>query len=197
MLVIQFSRIGRHNNVAIPVKSDDFEVIAKKLEKEAKKYLISSDVELIYNSQTKKGNLIAGFQNVGEFEIIQKEIPKKPKMKKYTIQPSQEIGDSGWISPEGKYYACNSYGHIDLADELVKSGLTKKPLQLGLDSDLEGWLHLSDGAFLFNVYEKLSQNQIDFMFSFLQMHQRTYIRVNGIHYDSLAEFLERHNQDIQ
>lgn len=194
MLVIQFSRIGRHNNVAIPVKSDDFEVIAKKLEKEAKKYLISSEVQLIYNSQTKKGNLIAGFQHVGEFEVIQKEIPKKPRIKKYIIQPSQEIGDSGWISPEGKYYKCNSYGHIELAEELAKYGLTKKPLKLGLDSDLEGWLHLSDGAFLFNVYEKLSQNQIDFMFSFLQFQQRNYIRVNGIYYNSLTEFLEKNNQ---
>ena len=92
-------------------------------------------------------------------EIVQKSppMPTPTDIKKH---------DNGWLSPDGKFYACNYSGHEKLAVELGKGGKELEAL---------GWIHISFGgigsiirAIMKNTEKDATQAQINRVFDYCE-----------------------------
>jgi hypothetical protein len=76
--------------------------------------------------------------------------------------------DSAWISPDGTFYGCRHYGHIEKAAEIVQT--------IGIGSTYcdemaltkRGWIKLSDCE-LYCGPAKITQSQADTLFDFARM----------------------------
>ena len=75
--------------------------------------------------------------------------------------------DSGWLSPDGKFYACEYSGHENLAADLGKGGKELEAL---------GWIHISMGglmgppirALMRNTEKEVTQAQINKIFDYCE-----------------------------
>lgn len=62
----------------------------------------------------------------------------------------------GWLSPSGEFYPCNQYGHISLADTLVRKFYLKTySARYSVDEFLlkVNWLKLYDKGIGYNSYD--------------------------------------------
>ncbi|HFB07047.1 MAG TPA: hypothetical protein ENJ92_01240 [Chloroflexi bacterium] len=79
------------------------------------------------------------------------------------LRISRKIDNSdGWLSPEGKFYACGWMEHINLADRLGYSSRRLEKM---------GWIKLSANRF-FAGESKASQAQINLIWDFCQEYDR-------------------------
>ena len=80
-------------------------------------------------------------------------------------------GLTGWLNPDGKFYKCESWEHMDKAEELVKEYGYKKSECLEPEDDLlikNGWVRISlmtvfGHEFGISFIRKLSQEQKNFL----------------------------------
>lgn len=90
---------------------------------------------------------------------------RKPK---FGELDEKRISNSGWISPEGAYYACSFEEHCDLADHLIKTlNLGEIPIDGPFVGEelLEklGWAKISsDGTKLGTAFYRWGRQTMDF-----------------------------------
>jgi hypothetical protein len=193
-MILFFERFGRYKDICLPISSSKTDDVLKLIKKHYRKYLMSTLISVEYDEKTTKGNIYAGFQHVGVFEVKPTIISLvKEEKPQFNLQPSLIIERSGYISPNGDYYACKEYGHNDLAEKLQQSGLTQKRLQIGFHNELEGWIHLS----LLQIYHELkyplTQKQIDFLFLLFKQFNLDKTEFNGVEL-SLKQILEQNKE---
>lgn len=90
----------------------------------------------------------------------------------------------GWLSPSGKLYYCNGYGHEYLAD-LIEEELGGKCDRYSATAWAmsEGWikLHYPEGFILWQYqYPEPTQKQLDFMFDYIEKHKLTQDLFKGL-----------------
>lgn len=192
--ILFFERFGRYSNISLSISSPKTDDVLKIIKKHYRKYLMSTLISVEYDEKTTKGNIYAGFQHVGIFEVKPNTIIlEKEEKQRFYLQPSNDIEYSGYIAPNGDYYACSEYGHNDLADTLQQAGLTQKRLQIGFHNELEGWIHLSSLRIHYEVNYSLTQKQIDFLFRLFKKFDLKTIEFNGSEL-TLQQILERNKE---
>lgn len=91
--------------------------------------------------------------------------------KYHAVEESEPVESAGWISPSGKFYTCNPWGHSGLAKRLSAKffGDIENP-ELTLEKT--GWIKVYENGtlywgrdLLFDLWEVVTQNQQDFLFN--------------------------------
>lgn len=197
--ILYFEKFGRHKDIELPLKAKSPEDIFHTIDKHYKKYLLSNSAEVSLDPVELIGDIFAGFQHVGKFKVTDKASLSKMKEQnrldtlRSQLPKTKEYGTSGYVSPEGDYYKCHSYGHIELAEQLFEAGLTKHVIRLGYQEDMENWIHISRGTFYFSFSDKLTQKQIDFLDDYMRYHQCTEIDWAGFSY-TLPQILDQNEK---
>jgi len=183
--ILYFERFGRHKDVQLPLKAKTPDDIGNTIDKHYKKYLLSSFAEVSLDPVELIGDIFAGFQHVGKFKVtdnitLKKDLERQRIETLRSLLPkTKEYGTSGYVSPDGDYYRCHSYGHIELAEKLYDAGLTKNVISLGYKHDMENWIHITDGDMYFGIGNTLTQKQIDFLADYMSYHQLTEVCFDG------------------
>jgi hypothetical protein len=74
---------------------------------------------------------------------------------------------TGWLSPDGKLYACQYYEHVSLADRMEDAGLSRG------DIEDEGWLKLQRGDWTsWNIRKPVTQKQYDTLYDWCKKHNK-------------------------
>ncbi len=131
--------------------------------------LVEDDVEvLVYAAPTPPPPDACDDEDdvIPETELEDEEPAEPPPQPDLTME-----ADTGWLSPEGKLYPCDYWGHSDLAHRLKLSWR-------GHIHGVSGWIHVQDGHFRnpspWHTDDEPSvdatQAQIDFIFDWCQKH---------------------------
>lgn len=78
----------------------------------------------------------------------------------------------GWLSPEGKFYECKFYKHLDTAIKIVSNLVTILPEDPVLWLEKHGWLHMQEFAECYiysqlNSLEGISPAQLNTLFDLI------------------------------
>lgn len=99
-------------------------------------------------------------------------------IKNVTLELDPEIDStSGWLSPEGEYFACGMYNHNLHADAICWEYYPNDDIEIvygviQTDEHLleKGWIKISNKRWFANAY-KLSKLQIEFMYDWVIKHE--------------------------
>lgn len=112
-------------------------------------------------------------QRIAAAEAEQHGLEKEYRKRMKWCKPDPEfVSDSGWLSPEGKYYSCEYQDHIHLADDLVQElQIGGKGAEEGRLEDL-GWAKCTASRWV--RMKALTQKQIDAIFDWSLKHGPTF-----------------------
>jgi len=78
---------------------------------------------------------------------------------------------SGYLSPDGKFYACGYMEHLQLQEVLIGGGLTSGFTSSAKELVDVGWIKVSVGRFTCNDDKKVTKRQITFIYDFFDAHE--------------------------
>lgn len=70
----------------------------------------------------------------------------------------------GWLAPDGKFYACESWEHESFAWRLTEMLGIKDHYNAGRELEAAGWVKLKSGDWMVICREDVSQRQLDALF---------------------------------
>jgi len=78
---------------------------------------------------------------------------------------------SGYLSPDGKFYACGYMEHLQLQEVLIGGGLTNGFTSSSKELIDVGWIKVSAARFTCNDDKKVTKRQINFIYDFFEAHK--------------------------